>query len=708
MTRLAAILWPPSRAADAILALVRASGLPVTRQNVDGASTAPAVDRVDAAAIEHAAGRLGLEAEPIGAAYADIGALLARAGPALLQVEGKVVALVESRGSFLRVVGPDRAVRTVAKSALRDALCRPLEETMTGEIDGILDVAAVPARRRSRARQALLHQRLAGWRIEAGFLLRPGPGAPALAHLRWSRLLRRVGVLGAAHGVEYALGIIGWWVIGRGALNGRLDRGWMVAWALVMFSQIPFRLLSTWSQGLVGVQAGALLKQRLLVGATELEPDKIRAQGVGQLLGRILESEAVESLALNAGLVGMVAGLELVFAGVVLGLGAGGWLHVALLVATVAATAALAWRYFLRRSAWTDARLSMTHDLVERMGGHRTRLTQQHPERWHDGEDEGLDRYMDLAARTDKHAVRLVALVPRGWVLVGVLGLAPAFAAGSASPASLAVAVGGLLLASKALRKLVLGVASLSGALIAWRQIAPIFHAAAHVEAPRAVGGQPRASGTRADATAASVGPLLQASEIVFRYHDRGEAILRGCSLRIDPGDRLLLEGSSGGGKSTLGAILAGLRQPESGLLLVDGLDRKTLGANGWRHRVVAAPQFHENHVFSGTFAFNLLMGRAWPPSPEDLSLAEQVCKELDLGPLLARMPASLQQMVGETGWQLSHGEKSRLYVARAILQGGEVMVLDESFAALDPHTLQRSLECVRARANALLVIAHP
>ena len=65
-------------------------------------------------------------------------------------------------------------------------------------------------------------------------------------------------------------------------------------------------------------------------------------------------------------------------------------------------------------------------------------------------------------------------------------------------------------------------------------------------------------------------------------------------------------------------------------------------------------------------------------------------------------------QMVGETGWQLSHGERSRLYIARALLQQVDLVVLDESFAALDPETLRRALGCVLGRARAALVIAHP
>ena len=121
-----------------------------------------------------------------------------------------------------------------------------------------------------------------------------------------------------------------------------------------------------------------------------------------------------------------------------------------------------------------------------------------------------------------------------------------------------------------------------------------------------------------------------------------------------------------------------------------------------------AAPQFHENHVFSQTFLFNLLLGRAWPPRREDIAEAEAVLRELDLGPLLARMPSGLEQLVGDSGWQLSHGERSRLFIARSLLQPLEVRVLDESFAALDPETLEKALACVLKRAETLVVIAHP
>jgi ATP-binding cassette subfamily B protein len=67
-----------------------------------------------------------------------------------------------------------------------------------------------------------------------------------------------------------------------------------------------------------------------------------------------------------------------------------------------------------------------------------------------------------------------------------------------------------------------------------------------------------------------------------------------------------------------------------------------------------------------------------------------------------------MQQMVGESGWQLSHSERSRIYIARAILQKADLVILDESFGALDPENLRLTLSCVLEQAPTLLVIAHP
>jgi ATP-binding cassette subfamily B protein len=519
------------------------------------------------------------------------------------------------------------------------------------------------------------------------------------------KLPRRLLELVVAHGVQYLLWLLSWWMVGRAALEGRLDRGWLLAWALLLVTLVPFQVLVTWLQGRLAIGAGALLKRRLLAGALRLEPEEVRNQGAGQHLGRVMESEQMESLALTGGFLGLVAAIELLLAAAVLAAGAGGGPHAVLLAAWTAASLLLCARYLRQRGGWTEARLAMTHDLVERMVGYRTRLAQEERRYWHDAEDRALERYLDVSRPMDRTAALVAALVPRGWLVLGLVGLGPSFVSGRGSPAALAVAIGGVLLAYRALRRLAAGLTHLAGAAITWKQVAPLFRAAARSET---AGLAPLADAPcSASPTNGSGRRLMEAHNLVFRYGGRGDPLLRGCSLQIRAGERLLLEGASGAGKSTFASLLSGLRHPESGLLLLGGLDRHSLGADGWRRRVVFAPQFHENHVLTGTFAFNALLGRDGT-APDASARLEAVCRGLGLGELLDRMPAGLLQMVGETGWQLSHGERSRLYMARALLQDADLVLLDESFAALDPENLERALRYVLERANTLLVVAHP
>jgi ATP-binding cassette subfamily B protein len=390
----------------------------------------------------------------------------------------------------------------------------------------------------------------------------------------------------------------------------------------------------------------------------------------------VIESNAIESLALNGGFQALVSIIELALAAWVLGAGSAGFQFVLMLIGYVALALIIVWRYFRRRTEWIKMRMAMAGDLIERMIGHRTRLTQGRHERWHDDEDQEIERYLSRSLKLDR-ADLWRSLVPRGWLAFGLCGLAVGFVTGSATPTTLAVAIGGLLLGFRGLQHLVSSLSSLLGASIAWTEIKDVFKAAARPQSnavPDFAARQrlhPAVSGRGAPM-------VIEAHDLTFRYRERARAVLQNCSLEIRTGDRILLEGSSGGGKSTLAALLTGLREPESGLMLAGGLDCKTVGPTGWRRRVVSAPQFHENHVMAGTFAFNLLMGRSWPPTEQDMREAEEICRALGLGDLLDRMPAGLFQMVGETGWQLSHGERSRLFMARALLQGADLTILDE------------------------------
>ena len=571
------------------------------------------------------------------------------------------------------------------------------------EVDAILGAARLSSARAERCRAALLNRLQGGRSLDAGFLVRPAGGS--LRDLAGEAgLARRLWVLLIACAARFALAILAWLCLGRGLFAGQTEEGWLLAFGLVLASALPFQWLAGAAAGELSLRAGALLRSRLLRGALRQDPEEVRHQGVGQLLGRVVESEAVEHMALAGGFLTLAAGLELAFAAAVLAAGAGGWFHVLALGLALVPAGRLALRYGRARGTWTDDRLALSADWIESLAGHRTRRIQGAGGAAEPDADGALEAYDARSRELDGIRARLVALVPRAWLALGLAGLAPAFLGGAAGPA-LAVGIGGVLLAYRALVGLGDGLHAAVAAWVAWRRVEPLWRAAGRPERP----GRPELAARPTGGGGGAGGPrLLEARGLRFAYPGRSQPVLRELDLELSRGERVLLEGASGGGKSTLAGILSGGSAPDGGLLLLGGLDPATLGEAAWRRRAVLVPSFHDNHVLLGTLAFNLLMGRGWPPRPEDLADAEAVCRELGLGPLLERMPAGLQQVVGETGWQLSHGERGRLFLARALLQGAELFLLDESFAALDPATLRRALEATFARAGTLVVIAHP
>ncbi|MFO1350992.1 MAG: ABC transporter ATP-binding protein, partial [Gammaproteobacteria bacterium] len=650
----------------------------------------------------------GLEVEAVSVSFGEVEHMLTHAGPAVLMLDGEsgVRVVLVLKGGFrgITLIRPDHKNQRVSPGVLSAAFTRNIAEPVRERVSALLDGVGIPEFRRACAQAFIVSEQLGAYPITGAWLLRMPPSANFWLQLKHARIPLRMLVLLGAHALQQGLQILGWWLIARGALAGHFDRVWLLAWCLVLFTSIPFDVLVTWTQSRLAVAIGRLFKQRLLFGSLHLNSEEVRHQGVGQFLGRVLEAQTLETLALGGGFTALIAVVELAAAAAILALGAGGLPHALLLIVWLGITIALGWRYANRSQEWRRAHRYMINALIERMVGHRTRLAQADPRHFHDDEDQTLAQYIQLSDQMDASAIQLSALVTRVWSVLGLAGMAHALFTTAANPTSIAISLGGIMLAGRGLTNLTNGMQSVVGVLNAWRQIAPLFHAATRAK-------QSKGTAALVDAQA-PVGvpaqPLLIARELVFRYRDYGQPVLRGVDLRIFSGDRLLLEGASGGGKSTLAALFTGLRTPTSGLLLLHGLDWQTLGSADWRQRVVAAPQFHENHVLAETLAFNLLMGRRWPPTRADLEEAEQICRELGLGDLLERMPAGLQQMVGESGWRLSHGERSRLYIARTLLQRADLIVLDESFAALDPENLRLALRCVLNRASTLMVIAHP
>jgi ATP-binding cassette, subfamily B, bacterial len=704
--------WPLDYLGEALEALATVHGLRTAHHSADTrvGDAWPSVPRENIAGwLGWAGEQLGLEAVPVSSLISDLPELIAHGGPAVVEIDHEgvpgFVALAGRRGkhpSFLSQHGNRVTCRSVDFTEL---LCRNRNVAVRPEIDRIIEAAKIKPYRRSAVADAMVHQRIAGEDINGITMLRIPAAAQFGQQMRVAGIFSRLAVIVGLFFLLYGAEVWGWQLIGGGTISGQLQLGWLVAWLLLLLTMIPLSLLSGWNEAVFALDIGRLVKSRLLAGALALPPDMVKRGGIGQLIGQVMESEALQSLTMGGAFSVVVAVIELGFAAWIMHLGAASAAHLTLLGLFVLLTLWLGLAYNRRITGWTVQRLTMTGYLIEAMVGHRTRLAQERAGRRDAVEDGQLSTYVDLSAAMDSGGLRLGAGIGMAWMAITLIAFIPALAATRApSPAALAISLGGILLAQRAFGSIASGLASLSRAGFAWQRVAGIFRAAKGYQRAGMLGAADAVSG-KADAVQS--GPILEARNLRYTYDGNGPAVIDSANLVINRGDRILVEGPSGGGKSTLAALLSGLRRPDTGLLLLGGLDRPTLG-DDWHRHVTTAPQFHENHVFSGTLAFNLLMGRQWPPSDAVLLEAQELCEDLGLGELLRRMPGGIHQRVGETGWQLSHGERSRIFLARALLQKAEVTILDESFASLDPETMEQCLQTALNRAETLLVIAHP
>lgn len=482
--------------------------------------------------------------------------------------------------------------------------------------------------------------------------------------------------------------------LGQAAVEGIIDRGRITAWAMLSFANVPLAYWATSMLGELTVLAGMAVKRRLLEGAIFIDEKILRTEGYGTALARLNEASVIERTSM-AELFALVTPISMWLAA--------GWLFattpwaLALLgiqLATMAVTGLVVASLVRSHGAAYKQRLRITEDLVDKIVGHRTRAIQESASQRHEEEDRALAAYASLLSGQDGLVVGLSSL-KRLFGLASASVLAVAFVRGASSEALLPAAIGvflgmqGIAAASAAFER---GM----GWLAALRAIRPLLVAGRERDRPQ--------RDVDAEQAGDHVPTVVAASAVSFSYREGGRAVLRNANLRVRRGERVLIEGRSGGGKTTLVKLIAGELRPSSGSMLVGGLDVSTMTQGQWRQVVASAPQFHENHVFNNSVSFNLD-----PSNGRDGlgSFARSLCEELGLDGVLSRMPAGASQLLGETGWQLSHGERSRVFIARALLQGAKVVVFDESFAALDPVTMQRVVACAIRHAPTLFVIAH-
>jgi ATP-binding cassette subfamily B protein len=182
-----------------------------------------------------------------------------------------------------------------------------------------------------------------------------------------------------------------------------------------------------------------------------------------------------------------------------------------------------------------------------------------------------------------------------------------------------------------------------------------------------------------------------------------GREVLRGFSLRIEPGQRVGLVGPSGAGKSTVISLVQRLFDIDGGRLLIDGQDLRTMTQDSLRAAIAVVPQ--EVSLFHRSVIENIRYARPEASDEAVLAAAKAACCD----DFIHAFPQGYATIVGERGAKLSGGQRQRLGIARALLKDAPIIVLDEATSALDTEAeleIQRALAAVM-KGRTVLAIAH-
>jgi ATP-binding cassette subfamily B protein len=189
----------------------------------------------------------------------------------------------------------------------------------------------------------------------------------------------------------------------------------------------------------------------------------------------------------------------------------------------------------------------------------------------------------------------------------------------------------------------------------------------------------------------------------VMQGADPDADVLRGVSLRVEPGETVALVGASGAGKSTLASLVPRLYDVTSGSVLIDGRDVRALTLESLRSAIAVVSQ--DPHLFHESIGDNLRYAK--PDATDDELRA--ACRAARIMDTIDALPDGFRTVVGERGYRMSGGEKQRLAIARLLLKNPAIMVLDEATSHLDNENeaaLQAALdEALKGRTA--LVIAH-
>lgn len=190
---------------------------------------------------------------------------------------------------------------------------------------------------------------------------------------------------------------------------------------------------------------------------------------------------------------------------------------------------------------------------------------------------------------------------------------------------------------------------------------------------------------------------------ISFRYSPDGRQILKDISVHVSPGEVIGIVGRSGSGKSTLTKLLQRLYVPESGQVLVDGVDLTMVDTNWLRQNIGVVLQ--ENFLFNRSVRENIAL--AQPGLPMEAVI--QAAKLAGAHEFILELSHGYDTPIEEQGANLSGGQKQRIAIARALISNPKILIFDEATSALDyesEHVIQKNMQAI-CQGRTVFIIAH-